>query len=89
MSRPDLTTDEERHTLRQELRAVAAPWRVGGIALILVAAIALVAAKGQALALTSPLMTAGFAILGLGWILIFVGTWLRARRRARRLRAPE
>ena len=89
MSRPDLSTPEGRAASKAELRTVAVPWRVGGVALILVAAIVLVSAKGQNMGLGSPLMIAGFAILAMGWILAFVGIYLRARYHARRLKEPE
>jgi hypothetical protein len=89
MSRPDLSTPEGRAAYQAELRTVALPWRVGGVVLILVAAIVLVSAKGQNLGLRSPLMLAGFAILALGWILAFVGIYLRTRYHARRLKEPE
>ena len=88
MSRPDLTTPEGRTAYQAELRTVAVPWRVGGIALIMVAAIVLVAAKGQNLGLHSPLMIVGFAILALGWIVALVGIYLRTRYHARRLKEP-
>jgi len=89
MSRPDLTNPEGRAAYQAELRTVAVPWRVGGIATIMVAAVVLVSAKGQNLGLHSPLMIAGFAILALGWILAFVGIFLRARYHARRLKEPQ
>ena len=89
MSRPDLTNPEGRAAYQAELRTVAVPWRVGGIVMIIVAAIILVAAKGQNLGLHAPLMIAGFAILALGWVLAFVGIYLRTRYHARRLNDPE
>jgi hypothetical protein len=88
MSRPDLASPEGRAAYQAELRTVALPWRVGGVALIFVAAIVLVMAKGQNLDLHAPLMIAGFAILALGWILAFVGIYLRTRYHARRLKEP-
>jgi uncharacterized membrane protein YkgB len=88
MSRPDLDSPEGRAAYQAELRTVAVAWRVGGIALIFVAAIVMVAAKGQNLGLHAPLMIAGFAILALGWIVAFVGIYLRTRYHARRLKEP-
>jgi uncharacterized membrane protein YkgB len=88
MSRPDLATPEGRAAYQAELRTVAVPWRVGGIAMIMVAAIVLVSAKGQNMGLHSPLMIAGFAILAVGWILAFVGIYLRTRYHALRLKEP-
>ena len=88
MGRPDLSTPEGRAAYQAELRTVAVPWRVGGVAMILVAAILVVSAKGQNMDMHSPLMIAGFAVLALGWILAFVGVFLRARYHARRLKEP-
>ena len=88
MSRPDLSSPEGRAAYQAELRTVAVGWRVGGVALIFVAAIVLVVAKGQNLSLHAPLMIAGFAILALGWILAFIGIFVRTRYHARRLKGP-
>ena len=88
MSRPDLASPEGRAAYQAELRTVAVPWRVGGVAMILVAAILMVSAKGQNMDMHSPLMIAGFAVLALGWILAFIGIFLRARYHARRLKEP-
>ena len=71
MSHPDLTP--------VELRAVGRAWRGGGAALVVIAAMVLVIGKGRNFGLHSPLMIAGFAVLALGWILAFVGVYLRAR----------
>ena len=89
MSRPDLATPEGRASYQAELRTVAVGWRVGGIALIFVAAIVMVSARSQNLDMHAPLMVAGFAILALGWILAFIGIFLRTRYHARRLREPS
>jgi hypothetical protein len=86
MSRPDLATSEGRAAYQAELRHVGVNWRVGGIAMIFLAAIVLVSAKTQNLSMHSPLMVAGFAILALGWILAFIGIFVRTRYHARRLK---
>jgi hypothetical protein len=77
MSHPDLTS--------VELRAVGRTWRGGGAALVVIAAMVLVVAKGRNLGMHSPLMIGGFAVLALGWILAFIGVFLRSRQ-AKRLR---
>ena len=86
MSRPDLTSPEGRAAYHAELRTVGVNWRVGGIAMIFLAAIVLVSAKTQSMDMHSPLMIAGFAILALGWILAFIGIFVRTRYHARRLK---
>ena len=89
MSRPDLSNPEGRAAYQAELRNVGVNWRVGGIAMIFLAAIVLVSAKTQNMDLRSPLMIAGFAILALGWILAFIGIFVRTRYHARRLKEAE
>jgi hypothetical protein len=79
MSRPEITPSE--------LRAVGMAWRGGGAALVLIAAIVLIIGKGRNFGLHSPVMIVGFAVLALGWVLAFVGVFVRARR-AKRQRAP-
>ena len=86
MSPPDLTNPEGRAAYQAELRHIGVNWRVGGIAMIFLAAIVLVSAKTQNMGLHSPLMIAGFAILALGWILAFIGIYVRTRYHARRLK---
>ena len=76
MSQPDLTT--------VELRAVGRTWRGVGAGLVLIAAILLFVAKARNFGLHSSVMIAGFAILALGWVLTFVGIWLRMRHAKRR-----
>jgi len=77
MSGSETPTDPEA------LRRVGAPWRAGGVVLVLIAAIGLVVAKAMGRGLHSPPMIAGFAILALGWLLAFVGVWLRMRQAKR------
>jgi uncharacterized membrane protein YkgB len=89
MSRPDLSSPEGRAAYQAELRNVGVNWRVGGIAMIFLAAIVLVSARSQNMGLHSPLMIAGFAILALGWILAFIGIFVRTRYHARRLKEAE
>jgi hypothetical protein len=86
MSRPNLDTPEGRDAYRAELRTVAVPWRVAGIFLILIAAIALVIGSGAGKRPGDPLMLAAFGLLTLGWILAGVGIYLRRAYHRRRLR---
>ncbi len=77
MSRPEISTDPA------SLRRVGAPWRAGGVAVILVAALVIVVARAQGLGLHAPLMIVGFAVLTVGWLLAFVGVFLRLRQARR------
>jgi hypothetical protein len=64
--------------------AVGQTWRTCGAALVLIAAIGLVVAKALGDGLHSTAMIAGLAALARGWILLFVGVWLRMRHATRR-----
>ena len=77
MSRPEPSTDP------QSLRHVGAPWRAGGVAVVLLAALVIVVARARGFSLHAPLMIAGFALLTVGWILAFVGVFLRLRQARR------
>ena len=67
----------------EALRRIGAPWRAAGVAMVLVAALIVVVARTQGFGLHSPVMIAGFAILALGWIVAFVGVFLRLRQARR------
>jgi hypothetical protein len=84
--RHDRASPDCRASRRGTHRRVGVNWRVGGIAMIFLAAIVLVSARTQNLDMHAPLMIAGFAILALGWILAFIGIFVRTRYHARRLR---
>ena len=73
----------------EALRRVGAPWRVAGVALVLLAAPIIVFAKARDASMHSPLMIVGFAILAVGWILAFIGIYVRTRHHARRLKEAE
>ena len=63
-----------------DLRRVGAPWRAGGVALVLTGAAVIVVAKAQGQGMHTPLMISGFALLALGWVLAFVGVLGRSLR---------
>lgn len=77
MSRPETAANSEN------LRRVGAPWRAAGVAVVLVAALIIVVGRAQNFGLHAPLMIAGFATLALGWVLAFVGVYLRLRQSRR------
>ncbi len=57
-----------------QLRRVAWPLRLGGLALILLGAVVLIAWKADA-----TLRPLGYALLGLGWGLFGYAAWVRRR----------
>ena len=59
---------------RAELRRVAWPLRLGGLALILMGAVVLIAWKADA-----TLRPIGYALLGVGWGLWLYVIWVRTR----------
>ncbi len=83
MSVPDLNTDEGRAQYRRELRQVAQPYRWGGLALILLAAVVVTAASRGVLPEMATLI--GYGMLALGWALVILAVFLRTRHHKRRL----
>ncbi|MDO1558740.1 hypothetical protein Q0812_04785 [Brevundimonas sp. 2R-24] len=82
-ARPDLDTPEGRAEYRRELRAVAAPWRLGGLALIVLGALVVLSVSGGALPQQATLV--GYGMLALGWAAMVVAIFLRTRHHKRRL----
>ncbi|MBX3475973.1 MAG: hypothetical protein KF910_00010 [Brevundimonas sp.] len=80
---PDLNTEEGRAEYRRELRRVALPVRLGGIGMILVAALVVVAASRGFLPQQATLV--GYAMLAIGWALVIAAVHLRTRHHKRRL----
>ena len=61
---------------RAELRRIAWPLRIGGLALILLGACVIIASKSDS---DASLRSIGFAMLGLGWGLWGYVLWVRSR----------
>jgi hypothetical protein len=61
---------------KAELAQVALPFRLGGLAIVLVGAVVLIASRYAAM---PALMTVGFVLLGLGWGLAGYAVWLRTQ----------
>ena len=89
MARPDLKDPEALKAYRRELRGVAAPFRIAGLAMVLIAAAMLFYVRWYEMSIIHTLVgQAGLALLALGWILLF---WVIARRSAhnrRRMAEP-
>ncbi|HRO32329.1 MAG TPA: hypothetical protein PLQ03_02865 [Brevundimonas sp.] len=80
---PDLSTEQGRADYRRELRRVAQPYRWGGLALILLAAVVVTAASRGVL--PEPATLIGYGMLALGWALVILAVFLRTRHHKRRL----
>lgn len=85
MTLPDLNTDEGRAAYRAELKRVGWPLRLGGLALIVVAALVIVAARQGWVPAYQAAVTAGYVLLGLGWALVLAAIFVRTRYNRRRL----
>lgn len=61
---------------KAELAQVALPFRLGGLAIVLLGAVLLIASRYLA---NPGLLTPGFMMLGLGWGLAGYAVWLRTK----------
>ena len=86
MTRPDLETETGRAAYRAELKRVAWPLRLGGLVLIVVAALLVLSAREGWVGTSGELATnAGYILLGLGWALFIAAIFVRTRYHKRRL----
>ncbi|MFA4894749.1 hypothetical protein [Brevundimonas sp.] len=90
MTRPDLDTDEGRAAYRRELKRVGWPLRLGGLVLIVAAAVLIVAVRQGWIAdagITDAgiATNVGYGMLALGWALFLAATFVRTRYNRRRL----
>lgn len=85
MSLPDLSTDEGRAAYRAELMSVGRPYRLGGLALVVLGAGYIVATRYGGVPGNEPLTLAAYGALAVGWALFLVGRHLRTRHHKRRL----
>ncbi|MFC7379378.1 hypothetical protein [Brevundimonas sp. GCM10030266] len=85
MSQHDLDTEEGRAAYRAELKAVGRPFRLGGLALILLGAGYVVATRYDALPEIEALMVVAYGLVAAGWVSFLTATYLRTRYHKRRL----
>ena len=86
MARPDLTTPQTRSAYARELRTVAWPWRLGGLALVVVATALLVSVHNSgAGVLRAPLGQAGLILMVAGWAACGVAIARRTAYHRRRM----
>lgn len=85
MSLPDLSTDEGRAAYRAELMSVGRPYRLAGLALVVLGAAYIIATRYGGLAEQRALTMVAFAALAAGWALFLVGRYLRTQYHKRRL----
>ncbi|MEE2848878.1 MAG: hypothetical protein VX561_03310 [Pseudomonadota bacterium] len=85
MSRPDLNTEEGRAAYRRELRRVAWPIRWGGLGLIVLAAVVILAARQNLFGMGEAAVTVAYGLLAAGWALWVAAVFIRTRHHKRRL----
>ena len=85
MSLPDLSTDEGRAAYRAELKAVARPYRLGGLVLILLGVAWVMATRYEVVPQQQILMVIAYGFVAAGWALFLASTFLRNRHHKRRL----
>ena len=85
MSLPDLESEDGRAAYRKELRNVGRPMRLGGLALILLAAVVVVVTSRGLLGIDPSLVVVGYAMLAAGWALYLAAVFIRTRHHKRRL----
>jgi hypothetical protein len=85
MSLPDLDTDEGRAAYRQELKAVARPYRLGGFALIMLGVAYVLATRYDVVPTHQALLMVAYGLVAAGWALFLASTYLRNRHHKRRL----
>jgi hypothetical protein len=85
MSLPDLDTDEGRAAYRREVLAVGRPYRMAGLALVVLSACYVAATRYAGLPTNEILTLVAFGGLALGWVLFLAGRYLRTRHHKRRL----
>ena len=85
MSLPDLSTDEGRAAYRAELKAVARPYRLGGLVLILLGVAWVMATRYEVVPQQQILMVIAYGLVAAGWALFLASTFLRNRHHKRRL----
>ena len=85
MSLPDISTDEGRAAYRAELMAVGRPYRLGGLALVVLGAGYIIATRYGGFAEQEALTMGAYASLAAGWALFLFGRHLRTRHHKRRL----
>ena len=85
MTRPDLDTDEGRAAYRRELKRVGWPLRLGGLVLIVAAAVLIMAVRQGWIADAGIATNVGYGMLALGWALFLAAIFVRTRYNRRRL----
>jgi hypothetical protein len=81
----DLNTEEGRAAYRKELRRVAWPLRMGGIALIVLAALFVLGVRFGVMGLTNDSLVIGYGALAVGWAMVIAAVFVRTRHHKRRL----
>ena len=85
MSQHDLTTEEGRAAYRKELRNIGRPLRLGGLALIILAALVMTAQSKGWGNLPQAATLVAYGMLPAGWALYLAAVFMRTRHHKRLL----
>lgn len=82
---PDLHSEQGRADYRRELRRVGLPIRWGGLALIVIAALWVVAVRDGRVGLGQDSLVIAYGILALGWAMVIAAVFMRTRHHRQRM----
>ncbi len=82
---PKLDTAEGRDDYRRELRRVAQPLRLTGLAIVICGALLAIASRFAAAVFPAWIDTVVFALLGVGWAILIYVIYLRSQYHRRRM----
>lgn len=85
MTPPDLSTEDGRAAYRRELRRVGWRWRWGGLALIVIAALWVAAARDGGQAWAEQGVMVAYGLLAAGWVMVISSIAMRTRHHRRRM----
>lgn len=85
MNQPDLNTEQGRGAYRAELRRAGRPLRLGGLALIVLAAAYVLAIRFDVLDLGEDTLVVAYGALTVGWCMIIAAIFVRNAHHKRRL----
>ena len=85
VSKPDLSTPEARDAYKRELRGVARPLRLVGLAFVVVAALIAILSRLGPAGLPAWIDIVFYSLLGIGWAILFTAIYQRTQYHRRRM----